>query len=50
MTIVSVITEANGRYCEESLNPAFSHVWVMTMNVLHCGPGALANSRICFVR
>ncbi|BDD62117.1 hypothetical protein MAP00_007108 [Monascus purpureus] len=29
MTIVSVITEANGRYCEESLNPAFSHVWVM---------------------
>ncbi|KAL1301494.1 hypothetical protein AAFC00_005738 [Neodothiora populina] len=28
-TIVSVITEATGRYCETSLNPAFAHIWVM---------------------
>lgn len=28
-TIVSVITEAFGRYCEHSLNPAFAHVWVI---------------------
>ena len=28
MTIVAVVSEAGGRYCEESLSPAFSHVWV----------------------
>lgn len=28
MTIVAVITEATGRYCLESLNPVFAHVWV----------------------
>jgi len=27
-TIVSVITESTNRYCEDSLNPAFAHVWV----------------------
>lgn len=27
-TIVSVISEAFGRYCEDSLNPAFAHIWV----------------------
>jgi hypothetical protein len=27
-TIVSVVTEVFGRYCEHSLNPAFAHVWV----------------------
>ena len=29
MTIVAVVTQAVNRYCLESLNPAFSHVWVM---------------------
>lgn len=28
-TTVSVISQAYGRYCEESLNPAFAHVWTM---------------------
>jgi hypothetical protein len=28
-TIVSVITEVFGRYCEHSLNPAFAHIWVV---------------------
>lgn len=28
MTLVAVITQAAGRYCLESLNPAFAHVWV----------------------
>ncbi|KAL8940707.1 MAG: hypothetical protein Q9211_002146 [Gyalolechia sp. 1 TL-2023] len=27
MTIVAVISEATGRYCLQSLNPAFAHVW-----------------------
>ncbi|KAI4087835.1 MAG: hypothetical protein Q9206_003198 [Seirophora lacunosa] len=29
MTIVAVITEAAGRYCLNSLNPAFAHVWAI---------------------
>lgn len=33
-TIVSVITEANGRYCEASLNPVFAHVWVLTFEAV----------------
>jgi hypothetical protein len=28
MTIVAVVTQAFGKYCEASLSPAFSHVWV----------------------
>jgi hypothetical protein len=28
MTIVAVVTQAFGVYCEESLNPAFAHIWV----------------------
>lgn len=28
MTIVAVVTQAFGVYCEESLSPAFSHIWV----------------------
>jgi hypothetical protein len=28
MTIVAVITQAAGKYCEASLSPAFAHVWV----------------------
>ncbi|KAL2433399.1 hypothetical protein ABEF95_004086 [Exophiala dermatitidis] len=28
-TIVAVITQAMDRYCLESINPAFSHVWIM---------------------
>ncbi|GAB7353523.1 hypothetical protein MBLNU459_g3966t1 [Dothideomycetes sp. NU459] len=27
-TIVSVVTQATGRYCESSLNPAFAKIWV----------------------
>jgi Organic solute transporter Ostalpha len=29
MTIVSVTTQAFDRYCLESLNPAFAHIWVI---------------------
>ncbi|GAM90370.1 hypothetical protein ANO11243_084130 [Dothideomycetidae sp. 11243] len=28
-TIVSVVTQAAGRYCDASISPAFAHVWVM---------------------
>lgn len=28
-TVVSVLSQTAGRYCESSLNPAFAHVWVM---------------------
>lgn len=31
MTVVAVITEAFGKYCEASLSPAFSHVWVLVI-------------------
>ena len=31
MTIVAVVTQYFDRYCLESLNPAFSHVWVMVI-------------------
>ena len=27
-TFVSLISEATGRYCENSLNPVFAHIWV----------------------
>ncbi|KAF7192678.1 Transmembrane protein [Pseudocercospora fuligena] len=33
-TIVSVITEAFGRYCEASLSPAFGHIWVLVFESL----------------
>jgi hypothetical protein len=28
MTIVAVVAQAFGMYCEESLSPAFAHIWV----------------------
>ena len=28
MTLVAVFSQAIGRYCIESLNPAFAHIWV----------------------
>ena len=28
MTLVALITQAVGRYCQESISPAFAHVWV----------------------
>ena len=28
MTIVSVLAQATGRYCEESMSPAFARIWV----------------------
>jgi hypothetical protein len=28
MTIVAVVTQAFGLYCEASLSPAFAHIWV----------------------
>ncbi|KAJ5134662.1 hypothetical protein N7448_000318 [Penicillium atrosanguineum] len=31
MTVVSVITQATGTYCEESLSPAFAHIWVLAI-------------------
>jgi hypothetical protein len=31
MTIVAVVTQVFDRYCLESLNPAFAHVWVMVI-------------------
>ncbi|EME84193.1 uncharacterized protein MYCFIDRAFT_109209, partial [Pseudocercospora fijiensis CIRAD86] len=33
-TLVSVITEAFGRYCEASLSPAFGHIWVLVFESL----------------
>ena len=29
MTITAVVTQVAGRYCLESLNPIFAHIWVM---------------------
>lgn len=34
MTIVAVVSQVFNRYCLESLNPAFSHVWVMVIEAL----------------
>ena len=34
MTIVAVISQAFGRYCLESLHPAFAHIWVMVIEGL----------------
>ncbi|KAJ9302767.1 hypothetical protein DTO271G3_141 [Paecilomyces variotii] len=31
MTIVAVATQTVGLYCEESLSPAFSHIWVLVL-------------------
>ncbi|KAE8150006.1 organic solute transporter Ostalpha-domain-containing protein [Aspergillus avenaceus] len=31
MTIVAVITQHHNVYCEESLNPAFAHIWVLAV-------------------
>lgn len=28
MSLVGVATQASGRYCQESLDPAFAHIWV----------------------
>lgn len=33
-TIVAVVTQAFDRYCLESLNPAFSHIWVMVIEAV----------------
>jgi uncharacterized membrane-anchored protein len=33
-TFVSLISELTKRYCEESLSPAFAHVWVLTFDAL----------------
>ena len=34
MTCVAVATQAFGRYCQESLSPMFSHVWVMVIEAI----------------
>ena len=34
MTITAVITQLFGRYCLESLNPAFAHIWVMVIEAV----------------
>ena len=31
-TFIALITQATGRYCDSSLNPVFSHVWVQVFN------------------
>lgn len=31
MTVIAVITQHYNVYCEESLNPAFSHIWVCAL-------------------
>ncbi|KAJ5573609.1 uncharacterized protein N7459_008036 [Penicillium hispanicum] len=31
MTIIAIITQATGTYCEESLSPAFAHVWTVVI-------------------
>ena len=33
MTVVAVLSEAGGVYCEESLSPAYSHIWVYAVLV-----------------
>jgi hypothetical protein len=38
MTAVAVITEAFGRYCESSLSPVFSHVWVRSFTIVAHAP------------
>src|ERR1700712_2552527 len=34
MTFLAMITQLLDRYCESSLSPEFSHIWVMTLNAL----------------
>ncbi|KAI5467643.1 organic solute transporter Ostalpha-domain-containing protein [Mariannaea sp. PMI_226] len=34
MTFVSVFTEAAGKYCESSNNPAFAHIWVTLIELV----------------
>ncbi|KAJ5833692.1 hypothetical protein N7474_002003 [Penicillium riverlandense] len=34
MTIVAVASEAGDRYCQDSLSPAFAHVWVVTFEAI----------------
>ncbi|PWY70269.1 DUF300-domain-containing protein [Aspergillus heteromorphus CBS 117.55] len=34
MTVVAVITQSFNLYCEESLNPAFSHIWVLIVECI----------------
>lgn len=38
MTIVAVTTQATGTYCEESLSPAFAHIWVCLPSFPPLGP------------
>lgn len=33
-TIVSVISQAFGRYCSVSLSPAFAHIWVLAFECI----------------
>ncbi|KAJ5104459.1 hypothetical protein NUU61_001806 [Penicillium alfredii] len=36
MTIVAVASQANGVYCEESLSPAFAHIWACVIVIESC--------------
>ncbi|KAI4170529.1 MAG: hypothetical protein LQ343_004906 [Gyalolechia ehrenbergii] len=45
MTIVAVISEATGRYCLQSLNPAFAHVWVMVIEA-----GCVTIAMFCLIQ
>ncbi|TKA57579.1 hypothetical protein B0A49_10122, partial [Cryomyces minteri] len=44
-TIVSVTTQAAGRYCESSLNPAFAHIWVMVFE-----GGSVSVAMFCLIQ
>ncbi|KAL2357835.1 organic solute transporter subunit alpha/Transmembrane protein [Cryomyces antarcticus] len=44
-TIVSVTTQAAGRYCESSLNPAFAHIWVMVFE-----GGSVSVTMFCLIQ
>lgn len=41
MTIVSVLAQATGRYCEESMSPAFARIWVCLLLQFASFPGWL---------
>ena len=45
MTIVSVVSQAFGHYCLESLNPAFSHVWTIVIEA-----GAVTIAMYCVIQ
>lgn len=33
-TVIATATQATGHYCEDSLHPAFAHLWCLIFNVI----------------